>query len=264
MYKAFYSLSKAPFSKENANAFNSKSFTEAMARLDYLCNARGIGLLAGEPGAGKSFAVKNFSGKLNPTLYRPVYFPLSTGTVMDFYRGLVKGLNEEPLFRKVDLFEQLQKGVISLFQDKKITPVFILDEMHLAPAKMLTDLAILFNFKMDSANPFVIILSGLPTLLQRLKINHLQPLNQRIIMRYSMEPLDKNEVNNYISHNLEDAGARHPIFTEEAVEAVASLSQGWPRVLNNLCVNCLLIGAQAKKEQIDAETVRLAAHETGV
>ncbi len=264
MYQVFYSLTREPFAKENGGHFASKSFSEAAARLEYLKKSRGMGLLVGEPGAGKTFALKSFADGLNPALYRPVYFPLSTGTVMDFYRGLVQGLGEEPRFRKVDLFGQLQQRVLSLYKDKRVTPVFIMDEMHLAPSKMLTDLGLLFNFMMDSLNPFVLVLSGLPSLMQRLDTVHSQPLNQRIIMRYVMEPLEKEEIKEYIGHSLKEAGASVPLFTEEAVEAVSSLSHGWPRVINNLCVNCLLLGAQAKKELIDAEIVRLAAQETGM
>jgi type II secretory pathway predicted ATPase ExeA len=264
MYRAFYSLSCAPFSKENSKLFTSKSAREARARLEYLKKTRGMGLLVGEPGAGKTFMLRCFTEELNPSLFKPVYFPLSTGTVMDFYRGLVRGLGEEPLFRKVDLFEQLQQRTLSLYRDKKITPVFIMDEMHLATPKMLTDMGLLFNFNMDSLNPFVLILAGLPSLMQRLDVAHAQPLNQRIIMRYVMEPLEKEEVREYIEHNLQAAGASMPIFTEDALEAIASLSHGWPRVINNLCLNALLLGAQAKKEQIDAETVRLASRETGM
>jgi type II secretory pathway predicted ATPase ExeA len=200
MYRAFYSLSRIPFSKENANYFVSKSFGEARARLEYLQKTRGMGLLVGEPGAGKTFVLKSFASSLNSALFKVIYFPLSTGTVMDFYRGLVLGLGEEPRFRKIDLFEQLQKRVLSLFKDKRITPVFIMDEMHLANAKMLTDLGLLFNFMMDSLNPFVLVLSGLPSLKQRLDVVQSQPLNQRIIMRYVMEPLEKEEVKEYIEH----------------------------------------------------------------
>ncbi|HPU02209.1 MAG TPA: AAA family ATPase [Bacillota bacterium] len=264
MYRAFYSLSGAPFSKENAKLFASKSAREARARLEYLKKTRGMGLLVGEPGAGKTFTLRCFTQELNPSLFKPVYFPLSTGTVMDFYRGLVRGLGEEPLFRKVDLFEQLQQRTLSLYRDKKITPVFIMDEMHLATQKMLTDIGLLFNFNMDSLNPFVLILAGLPSLMQRLEVVHAQPLNQRIIMRYTMEPLEKEEIRKYIEQSLQAAGACIPLFTEDGLEAVASLSHGWPRVINNLCLNALLLGAQAKKEQIDAETVRLASRETGM
>jgi general secretion pathway protein A len=59
MYRAFYSLSRVPFSKENANCFVSKSFGEARARLEYLQKTRGMGLLVGEPGAGKTFVLKS-------------------------------------------------------------------------------------------------------------------------------------------------------------------------------------------------------------
>ncbi len=264
MYKAFYSLSTEPFSKENSTLFLSKSALEAKARLAYLKKARGMGLLVGEPGAGKTFMLRCFTGELNGALYKAVYFPLSTGTVMDFYRGLVEGLGEEPRFRKVDLFGQLQRRTLSLYRDKKMTPVFIMDEMHLATTKMLTDLSLLFNFQMDALNPFVLILAGLPSLMQRLDVTQAQPLNQRIIMRYAMQPLEKEEVQRYIEHHLQAAGAGMPLFTEEALEAVASLSHGWPRVINSLCLNALLLGAQAKKEQVDGETVRLASQETGM
>lgn len=265
MYKAFYSLSSTPFSKENnGNFFVSQSFKEAKARLEYLQKSRGMGILLGEPGAGKTFVLRTFSSSLNSALYKVIYFPLSTGTVADFYRGLVKGLGEEPRFKKVDLFEQFQRRVLSLFKDKRITPVFILDEMHIAPAKMFTDMGILFNFNMDSLNPFVLIMSGLPSLQERLNVISTQPLNQRILMRYCMEPLEKEEVRQYVEHNLECAGAKHTIFGEDALEAVASLSQGWPRIINNLCLNCLLLGSQKKKELIDGDVVRLAAQETGM
>ena len=49
IYRAFYSLSRIPFSKENANYFVSKSFGEARARLEYLQKTRGMGLQSESP-----------------------------------------------------------------------------------------------------------------------------------------------------------------------------------------------------------------------
>jgi ABC-type multidrug transport system ATPase subunit len=40
-----------------------------------------MGLLVGEPGAGKTFTLRCFTEELNPALFKPVYFPLSTDTV---------------------------------------------------------------------------------------------------------------------------------------------------------------------------------------
>lgn len=265
MYRTFYSLATTPFSKEvqTRNAFLSSSYQEALARLDYLKRTRGMGLLVGEPGAGKTFSLRAFKDTLNPSLFHVVYFPLSTGGVMDFYRGLVYGLGETPKFRKVDLFRQIQEGVERLYRERKITPVFILDEMHMAKDAFLNDIGVLFNFQMDASNPFILILAGLPHLRMKMGLNQNRPLDQRLIMRYQMEPLNKDEVAQYLDHHLKIAGSKIPIFTSSAVEALALHSQGWPRLINTLATNCLLLGYQMKKEQIDEEVVRLAAEESG-
>src|SRR5690606_33660405 len=121
---------------------------------EYLKKTRGIGLLVGEPGAGKTFVLRSFAKSLNPALFKVIYYPLSTGTVMDFYRALAYGLGEEPRTRKVDLFRQIQNAVDLSFRERKVTPVFILDEMQMAKDLFLSDIGMLFNFQMDSENPF--------------------------------------------------------------------------------------------------------------
>lgn len=263
MYKAFYSLVTAPFQKELSVSafFSSQTFSEALARLDYLKTTRGLGVLVGEPGAGKTSVLRYFASKLNPALYKVIYFPLSTGTVMDFYRGLAFGVGEEPCFRKVDLFRQIQKAVMDLFHDKKIVPVFILDEMQLANNKFLDDLSILFNFSMDSENPFVLILAGLPHFMDKLTYTHNQPLAQRVVMRYKMNALSKDEVRKYVNHHMEIAGAKHEIFSDSAIEAIASHSRGFPRLINNLAISALLYGYQHELEVIDDECVLKATQE---
>lgn len=100
MYKSFYSLAKAPFSKDmgSKDTFRSTGYQEALNGLEYLHKSKGIGLMIGDPGVGKTFTLRSFKNSLNPALYHVVYFPLSTGGVMDFYRGLAcisKMLNAE-------------------------------------------------------------------------------------------------------------------------------------------------------------------------
>lgn len=266
MYQTFYSLARTPFAKEikSTDSFPSGPYQEMSARLDYMKKTRGMGLLIGEPGAGKTFALRGFAESLNPSLFKVIYFPLSTGTVMDFYRGLAVGLGEDPKSRKVDLFHQIQQAIKVYFKERKITPVFILDEMQMAKDAFLNDLSILFNFDMDSENPFILILAGLPHLLDRLSLNHNRPLSQRIMMRYKVEPLTKDEVAQYIAHHMQLAGANHTIFSDPAIQAITSLSRGWPRLINKIATHSLLAGYQARKELIDEEVVRLAAEEAGI
>lgn len=266
MFKSFYSLAKEPFSKDirPSDAFLSSDYQGALNALTYLQKSKGIGLLIGNPGAGKTFTLRAFKESLNPSLYHVIYFPLATGGVMDFYRGLAYGLGEEPKYRKVDLFRQIQQGIERMDKERKVTPVFILDEMHLAKDAFLQDIALLFNFQMDSTNPFILILAGLPHLKTRLTMNHHRPLSQRLIIKYEIQPLAKEEIVSYINHHLKIAGAKMPIFTESALEAIALRSQGWPRVINKITINSLLFGFQLKKEQIDEEVVRLAIEDIGL
>lgn len=264
MYKAFYSLSKEPFSKEidTQNAFKSIEFESTMGTLNYLKEAKGIGLITAPPGAGKTFALRTFKDSLNPSLYYPVYFQLSTGGVMDFYRGLAHELGEVPRYQKVNLFRQIQQAIERLAKDRKITPVFILDEMHLAKDAFLQDIALLFNFQMDSSNPFILILAGLPPLRMRLRLAQNLPLSQRIIAKYEVQALDKENTTAYIEHQMKLAGANMPIFSEGAIEAIWTSSQGWPRMINKIAVNSLLFGCQRKAQVIDNEIVRLAVEES--
>ena len=261
MYRAFYSHSKEPFARgiRPQDHFPSRSFKEALARLKYLVDTKGFGALVGEPGSGKTYALRTLADGLNPALYKAMYLPLSSGTTMDMYRSLAAGLGEVPGYRKSDLFRQIQKAVEHLYTEKRVTPVFILDEMHLARADFLMDLAMIFNFSMDSRSPFVFVIAGLPFLTTRLRLNQTQPLAQRVIVHYKMEPMDKDEVFRYVGHHLRLAGATTEVFAEPALEAIASHSGGWPRLVNNLAKTSLLLGAQLKQNPIDAETVRLAS-----
>ncbi|MEL4028750.1 hypothetical protein NST89_09270 [Caldifermentibacillus hisashii] len=107
-------------------------------------------------------------------------------------------------------------------------------------------------------------MAGLTHLKTRLTMNHHRPLAQRFILKYEIQPLPKEEIILYINHHLKIAGAKMPIFTESALEAIALRSQDWPRVINTLTINSLLFGFQLKKEQIDEEVVRLAIEDSGV
>lgn len=266
MFKAFYSLSAQPFSKEikSSDMFASSAYQELMARLDYLKDNRGIGMVVGEAGSGKTSALRSFVSSLNPALFKVIYFPLATVTVNDFYRGLAYNLDLEPAFRKIDLFKQIQDAIMNYYVGKKITPFIILDELQLATSSFLSDLHLLFNFSMDAQNPFGMVLCGMPALAMKMSLTHHQPLTQRLIMRYKMPALSKEETKAYINHQMQLAGANYPVFSEAAIESIATVSRGWPRLINSLGTNSLVYGCQKGLKHVDEEAVRLAAIDLGM
>jgi type II secretory pathway predicted ATPase ExeA len=95
-----------PFSKATAckTPFESEDFKQASARLKHLHDIKGIGLFTGGPGSGKTYALKNFADALNPSLYKTFYLPLSTVTVLEFFRAIALGLGIVPPYKKIDLF----------------------------------------------------------------------------------------------------------------------------------------------------------------
>jgi type II secretory pathway predicted ATPase ExeA len=100
--------------------------------------------------------------------------------------------------------------------------------------------------------------------MDKLSLNQNQSLNQRIVMRYQFDPLTKEEVNDYIDHQLELAGANHSIFSPQAIEAITLRSRGLPRLINNLATNSLLLGCQLEADTINEEIVFKACEEVAL
>lgn len=73
MFTQFFGLKHNPFGKEVdiEHLFLSRDLIELDSRLKYLQIARGIGLVCGEPGCGKSTALRKYVSGLNPALFKP-------------------------------------------------------------------------------------------------------------------------------------------------------------------------------------------------
>jgi len=258
MFTQHFGLKFNPFTKEIStnDLFQSKDTKELESRFKYIKTSRGIFLLTAEAGTGKTTALRKFVDGLNPGLYRPCYYALSTVTVMDFYRGLIMKMGETPVYKKINMFEQLQRLIYQSYHDQRITPVIIIDEAQSLSNNVLDDLRILFNFKMDSENPYILILSGQSPLRNRLQLGINQPLKQRINVKYHMQGLCRDEINDYFESRLKMAGAAETrIFTDGALDSVFTITKGMPRIINKLATSCLMCACANKTDTIDDEIV---------
>jgi len=263
MFTTYWEMQFNPFSKAacDKHCFESDDFKQATARLKHLCEIKGAGLFTGNSGSGKTFVLKKFADSLNPSLFKVFYLPLSTLTVMEFYRAIAIGLGIAPPHKKIDLFNAIQERIKSLAKDKRITTVIICDEGQYLNTKVLNDLKILLNFDMDSGSHAVIVLSGQPALANNLSMNSHEALAQRIVINYSFGGLTKNEMVDYIVSRLKACGASGNVFADSAMEALWGCCGGAPRVVNSLAENCLRIGAQKGAKLIDTDIVMLANSE---
>jgi len=263
MFTAFWEMQFNPFSKSapGKHHFESDDFKQATARLKHLCDIKGIGLFTGNPGTGKTFTLKKHADSLNPGSFKVFYAPLSSVTVLEFYRGIAIGLGLSPPYKKIDLFNAIQDRIKSLAKDKRVTTVIICDEGQYLSSKILNDLKILLNFDMDSDNHAVVILAGQASLANTLSMGAHEALSQRIVINYAFTGLSKNEMAEYIVSRLKGCGVSQAIFQENALEALWGCCSGSPRVVNSLAENCLRIGAQKGAKLIDTEIVMLANNE---
>lgn len=257
MFKAFYGLTADPFPKnqEVKHYFKSKNFKEALSRLNFLKKTKGFGLLTGEPGVGKSFLLKYFVTSLNSNLFKSVYIPISTLTVMDFYRALADSLGIQPAHKKIEMFKQIQESIYTYHHSKNITPIIIVDEAQFLKNSILDDLRLIFNFEMDSRDYAILILSGqIPFITQLNRQTH-EALRQRIVVNYCIKGLTRDETKEYILSRLEIAGCHEPIFTENAFELLFSSTNGCLRRINALARMSLIEGANQKLKSIDNDLV---------
>lgn len=261
--QTFYNLKRMPFQKDidTKDMFVCSSTEELSRRLEHMKLKRGIMLVTGAPGTGKTLHVRAFVQRLNPNLFKPVYTPLCTVNIIDFYRQLSVLLGGEAFYKKSRLFEAIQNSIRNYVLDNKKTPVIIFDEAHLLKIENFYELQIITNFNMDSTDPALIILIGQPHLRERLLIPVLQPFNQRISLRYHLPPLSKDETVSYINHQLLLAGLKEPLFNQNALNAVYQNSNGVPRMINSLCIKTLTLGAIEKKDSLTEDEVFRATPE---
>jgi len=237
-----------PFAKEiDINKlYKTKDFNEARTRLEFLEKTKGIGLFTGNPGCGKTYAIKNYLDNLNSSLYKIVYLHLTTVGVNDFYRSLCLGLGLETFYSKTKMFVQIQEHIRKLVIEQKKHLFIAIDECQLLKPEILTDLKILFNFEMDSKNLATVLLIGLPVINYTLSKTVFEDLNQRILMKYDFKGIGESEIREYISDRLRLVKASEDIFTEDAIKSMANIVNGSIRRLNLIIERALIIGALDK------------------
>ena len=90
MYLRHFALTRLPFETpaHTDELFESNARREAEARLQHLIELKGIGLLTGEVGSGKTTVCRHVAAALHPGLYRVGYVSLTTGNVLDMYKSI--------------------------------------------------------------------------------------------------------------------------------------------------------------------------------
>lgn len=267
MYCQFYSLKERPFNvtADPSFFFLSKKHKEALSHILYgVSQRKGIIVITGEIGTGKTTLCRFFLSQLDKNvktafILNPHFsdIQLLEAITRDF------GINTKNKTRLSFIWELNR----FLLNESSIgnNVALIIDEAQNLKPQQLEQIRLLSNLETEKDKLIQIILVGQPELGRKLGLYELRQLQQRVTVKYHINPLEKDDVGNYINHRLNVAGFSSDKlrFSEEALQAIADFSGGTPRLINIICDRALLAGFTAEKYLIDADIVSRCMEELG-
>jgi len=247
MYLDFHKLREFPFSItcDERFFFESAIHAEALANMMYTVQQRkGMVLVTGEVGAGKTFLSNMLAARLGPgcTTIQMKNPPQSAKQVVKAVATHL-GIQVRSSADKLSVADRLEEHLIRMHVRGRLV-VLILDESQDLPAASLEEIRLLWNLESDGQRLVQIILAGQPELRQKLQQPRWEPLRQRVVLSYHLGHLNAADSEAYIDHRIGIAAAEDcPVqFTPEAKAGIYAATDGTPRLINVLCDNALLVG----------------------
>lgn len=255
--KAYFGFLTEPFSKEIAtkSLFLSAQLKGVFERLQHFIGRRGIALITGEVGAGKSTALRAFTDTLDKNHHAVVYIDDPTLGLRGMFNSIARQLNLNTKFFTWQLVPELKAAIEKNFADyHKTTLVIIDDAQHLKPPA-LEALRLLTNFRIDSQAPLSLVLLAHPEFRTMVQLKALEAFSQRLTLRFHLTGLAQSEAAAYVKHQLEIAGHPDTLFTDDVIAEIYQQAKGIPRLINTLCYECLLDIYHQQKRVVDTPTL---------
>jgi len=259
VYLSFYKLTTKPFPEKTDPArlwLNEKTKKELDAFRDGIIENRGIMLLTGDVGTGKTSFINILVSSLpenivvgnvvNPGLDQQGFLQV----LADIFHHNIKEGDQKEL-----LFSFTQFLVTTSGAGKKV--LLIIDEAQQLNGDVAELIQLLADLDSEDhgSKLLSIILVGQNDFNTVLFRPENSDLRQKIAVTYNIVPLTKAETEQYIKHHLRLAGGSEDIFSPEAMDAVFSFAGGSPRLINLICDLSLLSGFKSESPIISKELV---------
>ena len=251
---SLYSLKFPPFHADvPTEALYATPAVDAFLRRVQLTIADGgFAMLTGDPGTGKTIAMRLLAERLRAlpnVVVGTIEHPQSRTS--DFYREL-GDLFGIPLaiHNRWAGFKALRTRWSEHIASTLMRPVLIIDEAQEALTTVLSELRILASKDFDSKQLLCVVFAGDARLPERLRSAELLPLGSRIRRRLVLDYASRDELLACLDHVLETAG-NPSLMTTELKATLADHAAGNYRVMMNLADELLSVAADRDLPRLD-------------
>ncbi len=215
--------------------------------------AEGVALVVAAAGTGKSLLLLKLAEQVRDDFDVALLTGASICTRRALWQSILAAIGEP--YRGIDETE-LRIAIVERIRGLAAAGsglVILVDEAHTLPTRLIEELRLLTNI--PTPLPAVhIVLAGTPRLDEMLGTPRMESLAQRVAVRGHLEPLDHGETVAYLQTQVQAAGLEWDrLFAAGCDDAVYRVTEGVPRLINQVCDQALVAVAESDRRVTPAD-----------
>jgi type II secretory pathway predicted ATPase ExeA len=262
-----FGLSEDPFRDEPRprDFCETRPAREALLRVERgLRQGRGLGVVSGEPGSGKSMLLRRLLDSLEEEVFEASMLVVLPGAAEAgaLLARFAKHLGvEEPAPERQALLGQIFEQLAIVREEGRQAVLLVDDADVLGRGGALAELVGLLHLEYEERRLLSLVLAGAPALDAALAAD--AALGHRVDFRGRLAALDRDDSVAYLAHRLGLAGGDPAILAPEAVDAIHRLGRGLPGLLHRLADNALFEAFLCGRRRVTRGDVERAHRDLG-